>query len=48
MQQADFLIERRVGSPYEANRYFCSAPMHTNDHTRVLEEIEAVARDEAN
>jgi hypothetical protein len=44
MERADFVIERRQGSPYEANRYFCSAPMRTSDHIRVLEEIEAAAR----
>ena len=42
MQHADFLIERRQGSPYEANRYFCSAPMHTRDLIRALERIETI------
>jgi hypothetical protein len=44
IEMADFLIERRQGSRYEANRYFCSAPMTTRDHLRALEEIEAIAR----
>jgi len=44
MEAADFVIERRQGAPYETNRYFCSAPMSTTDHIRVLEQIEAIAR----
>jgi hypothetical protein len=45
VRHADFLIERRQGLSYEANRYFCSAPMHTADHIRALERIEAIARE---
>ena len=44
VEGADFLIERRQGSQYDRNRYFCSAPMSTTDHVRVLEQIEAIAR----
>jgi hypothetical protein len=44
---ADFLIERRAGRPFEENRYFCSAPMADADHIRVLEQIEAIMRGEA-
>jgi hypothetical protein len=43
MEKADFLIERRAGAPFSANRFFCSAPMRTNDHIKVLEEIERAA-----
>ena len=44
VEEAEFLIERRAGSPFEQNRYFCSAPMLTDDHLRVLEVIEMIAR----
>ncbi len=46
IQTTDFIIERRVGRPFEENRYFCSAPMTTRDHIRTLERIEAIARSE--
>lgn len=41
---ADFLIERRSSTPYERNRYFCSAPLGTTEHVQLLERIEAVVR----
>jgi hypothetical protein len=41
---ADFLIERRSSMPYEANRYFCSAPLSTTEHVQLLERIEEIAR----
>jgi hypothetical protein len=44
LEKADFLIERRAGAPFSANRFFCSAPMRTSDHIRVLEEIEHAAK----
>lgn len=47
VRNADFLIERRQGLPYETNRYFCSAPMHTEDHIQALERIEAIAAEKA-
>jgi len=40
MKKSDFFIERRVGEPYARNRYFCSAPMKTADHVKLLELIE--------
>lgn len=40
VDNADFLIERRSGSPYSENRFFCSAPMRTADHLELLERIE--------
>jgi hypothetical protein len=46
IENTDFIIERRAGRPFEENRYFCSAPMATEDHIRMLERIEAVARGE--
>lgn len=36
----NFVIERRAKAPFSQNRYFCSAPIKTSDHVRVLEEIE--------
>jgi hypothetical protein len=47
VENADFLLERRLGHRFEENRYFSSAPMQTNDHIRALEEIEAIARGDA-
>lgn len=35
-----FIIERRQGTTMEEERYFCSAPLKTEEHLRVLEEIE--------
>ena len=40
VDNADFIIERRANEPYEKNRYFCSAPLRTNEHLKVLELIE--------
>jgi hypothetical protein len=40
LEQSDFMIERRAGAPYESNRYFSSAPMRTEDHLKLLEQIE--------
>ena len=37
---ADVTFQRRAGEPYSENRYFCSAPLSTRDHLRMLEEIE--------
>ena len=47
VETADFLIERRSGTGYEANRYFCSAPLPTAEHLRLIERIEAIARGDA-
>ena len=35
-----FTIERRLGNSVEDERYFCSAPLTTERHIQVLEEIE--------
>ena len=35
-----FAIERRVGSKYEENKYFSQAPLRTQDHRAILEQIE--------
>jgi hypothetical protein len=41
---SDFVIERRVGEPYEDNRYLCAAPLRTSEHARVLELVEKGSR----
>jgi hypothetical protein len=41
VENTDFTIERRSGEPYSRNRFFCSAPMRTSGHIRILHEIEA-------
>ena len=40
MAAAKFLIERRVGTTVDDERYFCSAPLTTEHHLEVLQEIE--------
>jgi hypothetical protein len=35
-----FVIERRAGSPYRLNRYYCSGPFPTRTLIAKLEEIE--------
>jgi hypothetical protein len=37
-----FIIERRTGIPFEKERYFCAAPMRTDEHEAVLKEIEGL------
>ncbi len=39
----DLLIERRAGEPFERNRFFSRAPLRTNEHIRLLEQIELAA-----
>jgi hypothetical protein len=36
----DFTIERRGGASFASNRYFCLAPLESEKHLRILEEIE--------
>ena len=38
--RTDFIIERRAGSTYDQNRYFCAAPLPTQTLITKLEEIE--------
>ena len=40
MAAAKFLIERRVGTTVEEERYFCSAPLTTEHHLQVIQEME--------
>jgi hypothetical protein len=47
VESADFLIERRTGSPYEANRFFSSAPLQTIEHLELLERIEQIVKNHA-
>jgi hypothetical protein len=35
-----FIIERRKNIAFSRERYFCVAPLRTNDHLHILEEIE--------
>jgi hypothetical protein len=42
--QQDFMIERRVGQPFEDNWYFSAAPLTTPEHLATLEAIEAAVR----
>lgn len=42
---AKFLIERRVGTNVEDERYFCSAPLTTERHVDVLRNIESLFSD---
>ena len=40
METPKFIIERRVGTTVGDERYFCSAPLTTERHLEVLQEIE--------
>lgn len=42
----EFTIDRRGGSPYPLNRFFCTAPLRTEAHITLLERIEATLRAE--
>jgi hypothetical protein len=39
-----FVVDRRAGSPYAENKYFSQAPLRTQDHRAVLEQLEAFLR----
>lgn len=36
----EFVIERRVASSLEGNRFFCGAPLPTDEHLQMLERLE--------
>jgi hypothetical protein len=36
------IIERRVGVPFDNERYFCAAPLRTSEHEALLREIEGL------
>jgi hypothetical protein len=40
LRNTQFLIERRLQRPYSENRYHCTAPLRTEDHIALLENIE--------
>jgi hypothetical protein len=35
-----YSIDRRINAPYELNRFFCVAPLRTEDHLKLLQQIE--------
>jgi hypothetical protein len=41
----NFRLERRVGEPFASNKYFSSAPLTTEAHKSLLEEMERVTYD---
>jgi hypothetical protein len=41
-QTLGFVLERRIESPFSENRYLSGAPLRTNDHLQVLEQIGGV------
>ncbi len=40
-----FAIERQLNYPFSDNRFWCQAPIHTQDHIRFLEDIERLLAD---
>lgn len=40
IKAAPFTLERKVNSPFSEHRYFSKAPLHTDDHLKLLEEFE--------
>ncbi len=39
-QLSQFTLERQIDKPFSSNRFFCQAPLRTDDHIRLLEELE--------
>lgn len=37
---APFSIERKINAPFPENRFYCKAPLHTDEHLTLLEEFE--------
>lgn len=44
IERAEYIIERRVGHPVEASRFFSTAPLQTGAHISSLEKIEGLVR----
>ncbi len=42
IRPANFMLERRVGVPYVQNRFFSEAPIRTDTHLELLQEIESL------
>jgi hypothetical protein len=42
LDKADFVLERRAGSPFAEKRYFSTAPLRTSEHIEVLGKIEEI------
>jgi hypothetical protein len=40
IEKSEFTIERRAGSPFSSNRFYCTAPLRTKDHIDALQELE--------
>jgi hypothetical protein len=40
IEKSDFVIERRYSGPSSSNRYFCSAPVSTDEHIRIMRAFE--------
>jgi hypothetical protein len=38
----NFKFERQINMPFDRNRYYTSAPIHTDDHWTLLESLEAI------
>jgi hypothetical protein len=45
LEDAEFVIERRAGSPFSDNRYFTVAPVTTETHLKILASIEDVLKE---
>ncbi|MBZ5512190.1 MAG: hypothetical protein LAN70_13625 [Acidobacteriia bacterium] len=41
---APFTLERKVGAPFGENRYYAKAPLHTDDHIRLIGELEEILK----
>jgi len=37
---SQFVVERRINTSFDENKYYCKAPFRTRDHIRLLEEME--------
>jgi hypothetical protein len=42
LRNTNFVMERRLQFPYSENRYYCIAPLSTEAHTHLLEDIEGM------
>ena len=40
---ADFRVEREINKPFEQNRYYCLAPLQTDEHIALLEQFEKIS-----